>query len=361
MLLRLFFFIFLLVGGAMQVYAQLTPTFNFTVNDTVSYASLSCRPIEVDDQYYVASYGNGMDGYRGYFMITKLNETGELKYRELSSNRFYRISLGSLILVGNKFISAYTKTNTSSFLGGEYGVIEVVGLTLDLDTIWKHTCPKFRGSEGVGGLMWNPIDSTITITGTRIYRDSSSFNCYDGLFLKLTGEGDSLDFKVYENGSNLIFYSSIILGNFSYAVGREYTNGNIGYNGIVYKLDFNGNVISSKLYPNNFGLRISKYSESSYLLTGKPSNTSDNVARLICVDTSGAEISNKLHTFDYVVDQYISRRIENGNIISIGLADNGASPLNNGGFISCSDSLGNLIWYRKYQYNQNTDFFIDFL
>jgi len=108
-------------------------------------------------------------------------------------------------------------------------------------------------------------------------------------------------------------------------------------------------------------LRISKYSESSYLLSGKPSNTSDNVGRLICVDTSGAEIFNKLHTFDYVVDQYISRKTLNGNIISVGLADNGASPLNNGGFISCSDSLGNLVWYRKYQYNQNTDFFIDFL
>jgi len=245
--------------------------------------------------------------------------------------------------------------------GGGHGFLEVVCLSLVLDTVWKYTSPKHRGAEGVTELLWNPIDNSINIIGARGYRDSSSANEIDGMFLKLSENGDSLSLSIYENGSNLTFFNSTIIGNFIYVAGGEYANGNIGYNGIVCKLDLNGNVISSKLYPNHFGLRISKYSESSYLLTGTISNFGYSIPRTILVDTTGIEIFNRIDTIEYEVDKYISRRLRNGNIISVGLAYNQSPFENDSGFISGADSLGNRLWYRKYQYNQNTDFFIDFL
>jgi hypothetical protein len=122
-------------------------------------------------------------------------------------------------------------------------------------------------------------------------------------------------------------------------------------------MDLNGNEISHQFYPNHYGIRLSQYDEGAYLLTGTLTGFPNNQVRLMKLDTAGIVLWNTTQILDTdAIDQYISRRNLNGDITSVGLIDN-----DNAGFISRTDSLGELRWFRRYDYNSNTDFFIDIL
>ncbi len=357
MTLRLILLLIFIYVGFLKSSAQGITTFSFTLNDTLNYASLSSRAVLLDEDYFIQSSGFGMDGLKGYNMVTRITEDGEIVFRKMNYDTMGRyIPSGALATDGINLFSAYSKVNVNLVSSVTYANLEIAKLTPELDTIWKYTFPQNSYVDAIADILISESDQSIIIIGSRVYPDSLEANEFDGFFLKLNNEGDSLDFKIYENGANLYFLSATLINNNIYIGGSGYSDGN-QYDGVVYKLNLLGNLIDHNEYPNHYNLRVSPYSNGEYLLSGTPSNLSNHFTRTIKVDTSGIVLWDKLNDFEADgIDQYYSRRNSNGKIISIGLID-----ADNAGFISLADHSGDLQWFRRYNYNSNTDFFTDVL
>ena len=359
---RVLLFLIFLYIGRLTCSAQGISTFSFTIPDTLNYASLSSRAVLLNEDYFIQSSGFGMDGLKGYNMVTRITEDGEIVFRKMNYDTLGRyIPSGALATDGISLYSAYSKVNVNMVSSVTYANVEIAKLTADLDTIWKYTFPQNSYVAAIADILISESDQSLIIIGSRVYPDSLEANEFDGFFLKLNNEGDSLDFKTFEDGANLYFLSATLINDRVYIGGSGYSNGN-QYDGVVYKINLSGNLIDHYEYPNHYNLRVSGYSGENYLLSGTPSNMNNLSSRLILVDTGGAEIWNKLHTIDSTVfDQYYSRRTVNNDIVSIGLIGLGSSPEGNAGFISRSTPFGDLMWNRRYNYNSNTDFFTDVL
>jgi hypothetical protein len=94
------------------------------------------------------------------------------------------------------------------------------------------------------------------------------------------------------------------------------------------------------------------------LLTGSGSQgTSSTIGRQHKVNISGDLIWSKTYSYPQNNDNNMHRTIEltNGDLATAGLTDKFSN--NNSGWLLKTDSAGNVLWQREYDYNSNTDLF----
>jgi hypothetical protein len=108
------------------------------------------------------------------------------------------------------------------------------------------------------------------------------------------------------------------------------------------------------------GKSINQLADGNYLLTGSGSQgTTMSIGKIYKVDTDGNVIWEKAYSHQNNTGNNLHKTIElwNGNLVSAGLTD----LTDNGGWIICTDSLGEILWERDYNKNQYTDLFYSLL
>jgi hypothetical protein len=108
------------------------------------------------------------------------------------------------------------------------------------------------------------------------------------------------------------------------------------------------------------GKSIIQLADGNYLLTGSGSQgTNRSIGRVYKVDGDGDVIWAKTYSYQDNTSNNLHKTIElwNGNLVSAGLTD----LTDNGGWIICTDSIGDLLWQREYNKNENIDLFYGLL
>jgi len=106
------------------------------------------------------------------------------------------------------------------------------------------------------------------------------------------------------------------------------------------------------------GFSIMLLSDGNYLLTGAGSQGSaGSIGRKYKVTPEGGVIWSKTYAYPSNSGNNLRRTVElpNGDLASAGLTDRIGN--NNSGWLLRTDSQGNVLWQREYDYNSNTDLF----
>jgi hypothetical protein len=76
------------------------------------------------------------------------------------------------------------------------------------------------------------------------------------------------------------------------------------------------------------------------------------------LDEESTIIWSKTYSGIYSRNPYIARRISDGGIVAVGIS---SKTTINTGYIMKSDSLGNLLWAKEYDFGSGSDFLLDFI
>jgi hypothetical protein len=332
---------------------QVLNTFSRTYLDTMRLSSISGNCIELNSIYYCASSGYGLNLEQGsYCQVVGINTSGDVVYRSLNFTN-QRTNWGGAplgVTENNELVVALAQSHLNSYspLG-----ITVAALTPELDTVWS-----FRNADSTQSDL--PIamlvrDHKIYITGARNYLGTGDPYMFDGFLLILNDDGTFVDFKIYHEEFGDVYPMTIVpCADGGFFLGGT-TNINATNEGYLIKTDSFGNKLSSRVYPNYYNAWMSFYNSDKLIISGTYYSGLVEHGLSSMIDTSGEIIWNKSYLYESVFDQYDATRAMNGDIISIGIttvADEG-----NSGYISRIDSTGEVLWQRRYNYNENTDFF----
>jgi hypothetical protein len=184
---------------------------------------------------------------------------------------------------------------------------------------------------------------------------------FDGLLLILNDDGSFVDFKTYHDASGAILIGSIAACPYGGFFLGGATNKNGTSQGYLIKVDSLGNELWNKIFPNSSGSSISYYNQSKFILSSNYINTSESEGYgiLSIIDTAGLEIWTKTYEYPFNFAHYYSRRTRSGDIVTTGITT--VDGEGDSGYISRTDSIGELRWQRRYNYNEFTDFFGDFI
>jgi len=131
----------------------------------------------------------------------------------------------------------------------------------------------------------------------------------------------------------------------------------------LVKTDSLGNQQWQKTYGGSTdegGSSIIQLMDGNYLLTGSGSQGSaGSIGRLYKVRSDGTQIWAKTYIYEINSGNNLHKTLElwNGDLISAGMTSN----TSNAGYLVRTDSLGNVIWQREYDKNDNTDLFYSLL
>jgi hypothetical protein len=109
---------------------------------------------------------------------------------------------------------------------------------------------------------------------------------------------------------------------------------------------------------DELGWSMLSLNDGNFLLTGMGSYGSNaSIGRMYKVNPLGVTLWSKTYVYSENKDNNLYRTIElpNGELVSAGLTDRFSN--NNSGWLLKTDSAGNVLWQREYDYNSNTDLF----
>jgi len=132
----------------------------------------------------------------------------------------------------------------------------------------------------------------------------------------------------------------------------------------LVKTDAQGNELWHETYGTNreeIGASIIRLHDGNYLLTGSGSHPSGSgsIAKVYKIDPEGNVIWAQTYTYQSNTGHNFHKTIEtwNGDLVSVGMTN----LLSNAGYLVKTDSLGEVIWQREYDKNENTDLFYSVL
>ena len=233
----------------------------------------------------------------------------------------------------NDFDSGYSiiETSDGSFLlTGEServhpitgkGDVWVIKLDADGNEIWNKV---FGGSYNEEG--WSIIeasDGDYVIAG---YKAESSVGGYKVWVIKLDTDGNEVWNKTF-GGSSALAYSIIEDSSGAFVLsGTTASSGGSGNDALVIKLDYNGNEIWSKAYDKLYsdsGYSIIQASDGSYVLAGKTSTSTSNLAAndvwVISIDSNGNALWDKTFGGSGVDIGYSIIQASDGSYVLTGL------------------------------------------
>jgi hypothetical protein len=332
--------------------AQVIQTYSKTYRDTLVLGSLSLNSIERGGFYYAASGGFGLNMAQGSFcQLIKVDQQGYMVDRLFSFDTTRRYNAGVAIAQSptGDFIISYAASVKNAYSPRGF-VIEKV--TPDFDTIWEY-----RGdtSQYDSPLQIFAAAGKIYIVGVRNFIDTADPYMFDGLLLILNDDGSFIDLKIYHEELGDVYLNSIVPcadGGFFLGGQTNKTGQNEGY---LIKIDSSGIVLWSRNYPTYYSAYFTAYDNERIILSGALVTQSLFKGKLGIIDTSGSVVWDRTYQYETDFEHYRAMPLNNGNIVSVGLTF--TEDENNGGYIGCYSPTGEVIWQRRYNYNEDTDFF----
>jgi len=361
MVKKLLFYVFLHICWMSVSIAQ-TTTFSINYPDTGRFSGQIKKHIELEnEEYFFPSAGFSLfinEG--GYQRFTKINNQGEIILDNLQhdpNRRYYDFCNAALCSDGNLLV-----LNTRSQFGLE-GIaagrnqIFVLKITPDFsDTLWSYYHHDSLYFDTPGSIM-ETSDGSIALTATRDFSESPDDEQVDVIFLKLSSDGlllneNRIDVETVEvtNGFLEREDGGFILCN---PGGPDFTSS--GLRIIIVKLDSNGYFESSFNVFQLLAGDISRYGPNKLLIAGYALSTQS--AKIIMIDEVGGVLFNKTYPSLNSSANYIARRVSDGGIIAVGINITTV----NAGYIMKTDSLGNMLWAKEYDFGPSSDFFLDFI
>jgi hypothetical protein len=345
------FIAILSILNCLDVASQPIPTFNRTYIDSSNWSASGVNAIELNGEFIIASRGQGLTLNSNYTMLTKTDQNGVSTNRLFTHRTYEEECWGGIgvesannndvyIYVGERLLSNSSKFN-----------INITKYTTDFDTVWNL---KNADSSSIDlPLSSKVINNLIYVAGLRGIENSNP-QAENGILLVADTSGNQVNFNQYnlENTSHRLFSiakgeaNNVLLGG-----GRSDSL----YYGLVLKTDSLGNMIWHRWYPELWGVNISEYFDSTYLLT---SWTPNGIGSIITkIDSNGDVIWQRTYFYGTGLTLYKSIKTFDGGIVSVGLA-NVATQNFDDAYIQKVDAQGNLIWQNSFNgIGSRVDFF----
>ena len=345
----------LLLSAGFKCFGQVS-TFSLTYPDTMNLDAGSERCVEFKGYYYCSSNHIGLSFRQGSVLrILKIGLNGESvgRYWVFDTTRRY---LESPIILGSKseFILCVGRSVKGS---SQPRSLVIKWISTDLQEIQQFENPDSTEFDTPEAIL-EAGSGRIYAVGTRAILGTVPSN-KNGFILVLEADGSLVNFNVIDEGRNEFFTSIVpcVDGGFFLGGATSSFGGNQGY---LVKIDADGNKLWMKHYPEYSTMKISSYSDTSIIFSGFQvidiGILSNNIS---LADTSGNIKWTKSYDYPNRLNQYITHKTKNEGLITVGLTNSAPQNHDNAGYISRHEADGTLLWQRHYNYNAETDFFVD--
>ncbi|MEZ5173347.1 MAG: T9SS type A sorting domain-containing protein [Bacteroidia bacterium] len=335
--------------------------FSKTYKDTMDLNSLAGNPLEVDSFYFVANGGIGLTLEEGgYAQIVKLSKTGDVVKRLLNHKPDRRNSGTPPIALLNDTVLIFASGEQGFNAPQSQQGFTIVALNLDLDTLWRIRAPDSIQFDVPTSIICT--NNKIYIIGLRNYIDSpGEFFVYDGLLLILNEDGSFVDFKtIQREDGDVVLYSALSVNGEIYLGGNLFVEGGLSNNkGYIAKTDEWGNILWDTTYPGFYETcSISRFDENHMVLSGiQYDGVNIPCSKVNVLKFNGELIWTRTYSFIGTQNPYQNFITYDNGVVLVGLTTVDAQAEGNAGYVMKADSLGNVLWQRRYNYNRFTDFF----
>jgi hypothetical protein len=337
------------------IYAQVS-TFSRTYADTGNFAGNTKKIVEIDSGIYsFASAGFSLFVDQGGFQrLTNLDNNGNI----LNDNFFYTNSrrffdFCSTIKTSDGELVVFNTRSRSGGLGGnQIFVMKIKPNLQDTTWIYYHNDSTFFDTPGD---IIETSEGNFALIATR---DKYPIDSLIVVFLQIDAQGNLMQETTINDGGINIARNIIELP-FGECLINSYTDQIAGSNGSrisVNRISELGDVQFifslqqlSDGGMSRFGPDKLVFSGFSSPHTGPKSIMTNYAGQILWIKSYGNN--------PFFAESYIGRKISSGDIVSVGITNEGL----NGGLIMKADSLGNLLWKRSYDHGPGSDFFMDFI
>ncbi len=352
-------FIIILLFDTAFLCGQVTTfsrSYSDVVNEDTRFNGGARRCVEVDSgTIYFSTAGYSLFvNLGGYSRIAAIDYNGEVLADNFVRDSLRRYEAYCPIL--NTSDGEIIIFNGRSQIGGSGGQqLYVLKLTPDLqDTTWIYYHHDSLYFDTPRDLI-ETSEGNFAFIATRNYIGQDDF---DAVFLELNSSGQLLHETIIDVGIANTARSIVEASS-----GKIILNGSTaetfgGASLKVYTATLNSDrvVETTFLLPQLSEGGMSRFEPDKLVFsgfsnphTGPKSIMTNDEGQIIWIKSYGNN--------PFFAESYIGRRLENGDIVSVGITDQGL----NGGLIMKADSLGNLLWKRSYDYGSDSDFFLDFI
>ena len=332
-------------------------TFSRTYADTFRMTALNRRAIELEDSSYMIAVSSIQGSVPGsYCRILNVDRDGEVirdKFEYVDYSRFNGIAQllntieGDLILADSRLVTwgiATTRLTVQKF-NAELS-----------DTLWSFINTDSTEFD-IGADLKLCSNNDIVLLASRNLTNAP--DSLQTLFIRLSESGVLLSKKVYNFTRKVTGMGVEELSDGSFLIGGSKQDEGEQLHGILFKVDSLGNLLWQRDYTQLIANGLSLYDSTSVLLSGYVPATSSRPRLLRLNVENGDIIFDKQNNYTQSALLYISRKVSNGEIFSVGLTSN--TTESNSGFYMRCDSMGNPIYLRRVNYLNEVDFFIDFI
>jgi hypothetical protein len=349
------FFLFFSLFWSTVVIAQ--NTFSRTYADTFRMTAINRRAIELPDSSYIIAVSGIQGSVPGsYCRILNVDRQGEVIRDKFEYVEYSRFNGTSQLLQSND---------------GNFVLADSRLVTWGIPTT-RLTVHKFNSE--LSDTLWTFIntdssDFDITLDFTECNNNdlvliasrnlSSNPDSMQTVFIRLSESGALLSKKVYSFTKEVFGYGVVELPDGTFLIGGSKQDEGEQLHGILFKVDSLGNLLWQRDFTQLIAGGLSLYNSTSVLLSGYVPSSLSRPRLLRLNAENGDIIFDKQNNYTQSALLYISRKVSNGEIFSVGLTSN--TTESNSGFYMRCDSMGNPIYLRRVNYLNEVDFFIDFI
>jgi hypothetical protein len=332
-------------------------TFSRTYADTFRMTAVNKRVVELPDSSYMIAVSGIQGSVAGsYCRILNVDRQGEVirdKFEYVEYSRFngtaqlLQSNDGNFVLADSRLVNWGIAT-TRLF-------INKFNATLS-DTLWNFTNTDSTEFDIVIDLILCKNNDIVFIASRDLANQIDSMQT---LFIRLSEAGSLLSKKVYNLTRKVTGTGVVELSDGSFLIGGSKQDEGEQLHGILFKVDSVGNLLWQRDYTQLIANGLSLYDSNSVLLSGYASLTNSRPRALRLNVEQGDIIFDKQYNYTQTAGLYISRRVSNSEIFSVGITTNDTES--NSGFYMRCDSMGNPIYLRRVNYLNEVDFFLDFI
>jgi hypothetical protein len=352
--MRIFFLLISLFFSEV-IFAQ--NTFSRTYADTFRMTALNKHAIELPDSTYMIAVSGIQGSVPGsYCRILNVDQQGEVirdKFEFIEYSRFngtaqlLQSNEGNFVLADSRLVTWGIPTTR----------LTVHKFNSELsDTLWTFINTDSTEFDIAFDLTLCSNNDLVLIASRNLTNAPDSLQT---VFIRLSNSGMLLSKKVYNFTKKVTGRGVVELLDGNFIIGGSKQDEGEQVHGLVFKVDSTGNLLWQRDYTQLIANGLSLYDSASVLLSGYvPASLSR--PRLLRLNVENGDIIfDKQNNYTQSALLYISRKVSDGEIFSVGLTSN--TTESNSGFYMRCDSMGNPIFLRRVNYLNEVDFFIDFI
>ncbi len=349
------FFLFLGLFFSKEIFAQ--NTFSRTYADTFRMTAVNSRVIELPDSTYMIAVSGIQGSVPGsYCRILNVDKQGEVirdKFEYVEYSRFNGTAQliqshdGNFVLADSRLVTWGIATTRITLFKFDEMLSDTLWCFVNEDSVWFDIPVDFIECS----------NHDLVLISSR-----ASVNSPDSMktvFIRLSESGVLLSKKIYSFTKEVMGRGIVELGDGNFLIGGSKQDEGEQLHGLLFMVDSLGNLLWQRDYMQLIANGLSLYDSSSVLLSGYVPASSSRPRLLRLNVENGDIIFDKQNNYTQSALLYISRKVSNGEIFSVGLTSN--TTESNSGFYMRTDSMGNPIYLRRVNYLNEVDFFLDFI